>query len=148
MSGRSRLRRSSSMRRIGRRPTKHLICFRRQRSEGREAKPAIKMHRMKRMWTMYPFVWRNAQLAIQRRPAFANYKKRRPKAMRRRSANWPKPRLRTGRVRLTRRARTPRVCRTFETSRRRDVLSFKHHEEVACMPPDEADALLDCPLCQ
>ena len=35
------------------------------------------------------------------------------------------------------------VCRTFETSRRRDVLSFNHHTEVASLPPAEADALLD-----
>jgi hypothetical protein len=35
------------------------------------------------------------------------------------------------------------VCRKFETSRRREVLSFNHHREVAALPPDEADALLD-----
>ena len=35
------------------------------------------------------------------------------------------------------------VCRTFETSRRRDVLSFKHHAEVASLVPAEADTLLD-----
>ncbi len=33
------------------------------------------------------------------------------------------------------------VCRSFETSRRRDVLSFQHRREVAALPPDEADAL-------
>jgi hypothetical protein len=37
------------------------------------------------------------------------------------------------------------VCRAFplESSRRREHLSFKHHTEVAALPPDEADALLD-----
>jgi hypothetical protein len=35
------------------------------------------------------------------------------------------------------------VCRSFETSRRRELLSFRHHAEVAALPPDEADALLD-----
>lgn len=35
------------------------------------------------------------------------------------------------------------VSRQFETSRRREVLSFKHHREVASLPADEADALLD-----
>jgi hypothetical protein len=35
------------------------------------------------------------------------------------------------------------VCRKFETSRRREDLTFKHHREVAALPPDEADALLD-----
>jgi N6-adenosine-specific RNA methylase IME4 len=35
------------------------------------------------------------------------------------------------------------VCRAFETSRRRDVLSFKHHREAAALPAPEADALLD-----
>ncbi len=35
------------------------------------------------------------------------------------------------------------VCRSFETSLRRDVLSFQHRREVAALPPDEADALLD-----
>jgi hypothetical protein len=34
------------------------------------------------------------------------------------------------------------VCRAFETSRRREDLSFQHHAEVAALPPDEADALL------
>ena len=32
-----------------------------------------------------------------------------------------------------------RVAREFETSRRRDLLSFQHHREVAALPPDEAD---------
>jgi hypothetical protein len=33
------------------------------------------------------------------------------------------------------------VARAFETSRRRDVLSFEHHREVRKLPPPEADAL-------
>ena len=36
-----------------------------------------------------------------------------------------------------------RVARDFETSRRRDLLSFQHHLEVAALPPDEANAMLD-----
>jgi hypothetical protein len=35
------------------------------------------------------------------------------------------------------------VCRKFETSRRREDLTFNHHREVAALAPDEADALLD-----
>lgn len=35
------------------------------------------------------------------------------------------------------------VCRQFETSRRRELLSFTHHAEVTGLPPDKADALLD-----
>lgn len=35
------------------------------------------------------------------------------------------------------------VSRAFEMSRRRDVLSFSHHAEVAAIPAAEADALLD-----
>jgi N6-adenosine-specific RNA methylase IME4 len=35
------------------------------------------------------------------------------------------------------------VSRAFETSRRREVLSFTHHAEVAALEPAEADALLD-----
>ena len=35
------------------------------------------------------------------------------------------------------------VCRSFETSLRRDVLSFQYRGEVAALPPDKADALLD-----
>jgi len=35
------------------------------------------------------------------------------------------------------------VCRAFETSRRREVLSFAHHAEVAGLPTEEADVLLD-----
>jgi hypothetical protein len=36
------------------------------------------------------------------------------------------------------------VTRAFlETSRRREVLSFSHHREVASLPPSEADLLLD-----
>jgi hypothetical protein len=34
------------------------------------------------------------------------------------------------------------VSRRFETSRRRDLLPFAHHEEVAALPPADADALL------
>lgn len=32
----------------------------------------------------------------------------------------------------------PRVLRAFETSRRREVLTFKRHAEVAALPPAEA----------
>jgi Domain of unknown function (DUF4326) len=35
------------------------------------------------------------------------------------------------------------VCRKFDTSRRREVLSFEHHREVLSLPIDEADRLLD-----
>lgn len=35
------------------------------------------------------------------------------------------------------------VARAFETSRRREVLSFKHHSEVAALSVDKADELLD-----
>lgn len=35
------------------------------------------------------------------------------------------------------------VCRSFESSRRREALTFTHHLEVAALPPKEADALLD-----
>src|SRR5438045_3362810 len=35
------------------------------------------------------------------------------------------------------------VCRQFETSRRREVLSFTHHREVAALEPARADELLD-----
>jgi hypothetical protein len=35
------------------------------------------------------------------------------------------------------------VCRSFETSRRREALTFTHHLEVAALPPKEADMLLD-----
>jgi hypothetical protein len=35
------------------------------------------------------------------------------------------------------------VCRSFETSRRREALTFSHHAEVAALPPKEADGLLD-----
>ncbi len=35
------------------------------------------------------------------------------------------------------------VCKAFTTSRRREVLGFSHHVEVADLPSDEADALLD-----
>lgn len=35
------------------------------------------------------------------------------------------------------------VCRAFETSRRREGVSWSHHAEVAALPPADADALLD-----
>jgi hypothetical protein len=35
------------------------------------------------------------------------------------------------------------ACKAFETVRRRTDLSFKHHAEVAALPPSDADALLD-----
>jgi len=35
------------------------------------------------------------------------------------------------------------VARAFETSRRRDVLSFSHHKEVASLAREDADRLLD-----
>ena len=35
------------------------------------------------------------------------------------------------------------VSRKVETSRRRDVLTFNHHAEVAGVLPSEADALLE-----
>lgn len=35
------------------------------------------------------------------------------------------------------------VCRSFETSRRRDTLSFSHHAEVAALDPTKADELLE-----
>src|SRR5215472_3499027 len=35
------------------------------------------------------------------------------------------------------------VARAFETSRRRDVLSFSHHREVALLTPEDADRWLD-----
>lgn len=34
------------------------------------------------------------------------------------------------------------VCRAFETSRRHEHLSFTHHQEVAALPPEDADKLL------
>jgi hypothetical protein len=34
------------------------------------------------------------------------------------------------------------VARAFETSRRREVVSFSHHAEVAALPKDQADELL------
>jgi hypothetical protein len=42
------------------------------------------------------------------------------------------------------------VARAFETSRRRDVLAFSHHREVALLSPEDADRWLDWaeePLC-
>jgi N6-adenosine-specific RNA methylase IME4 len=38
------------------------------------------------------------------------------------------------------------VCRKFTTSRRREVLSFKHHAVVAALPPADADRLLDAAM--
>lgn len=35
------------------------------------------------------------------------------------------------------------VAKRIETYRRREVLSFSHHAEVAALPPEQADALLD-----
>lgn len=35
------------------------------------------------------------------------------------------------------------VCQKFETSRRREVLSFRHHKEVAALPTEWQDELLD-----
>lgn len=35
------------------------------------------------------------------------------------------------------------VCRSFEPSRRRDDVSWSHHVEVAALPAEEADALLN-----
>ena len=35
------------------------------------------------------------------------------------------------------------VCGRFETSRRREALSFSHHAEVASLPAESADGLLD-----
>jgi len=35
------------------------------------------------------------------------------------------------------------VCRKFETCRRRQVVGFFHHAEVAALPPEEADRLLN-----
>ncbi|WP_260482368.1 hypothetical protein [Sphingomicrobium flavum] len=35
------------------------------------------------------------------------------------------------------------VARQFETSRRLDALTFAHHAEVAPLPPEQADELLD-----
>jgi hypothetical protein len=34
------------------------------------------------------------------------------------------------------------VARAFEPSRRHEVVSFAHHQEVAALPPEQADALL------
>ena len=35
------------------------------------------------------------------------------------------------------------VCRRFDPSRRHDKVSFAHHQEVASLPPDRADELLE-----
>ena len=50
--------------------------------------------------------------------------------------NWQGPSFQTC-------ANAASVCRAFETSRRREVLSFGHHAEVAALDVKEADWLLD-----
>jgi hypothetical protein len=50
--------------------------------------------------------------------------------------NWQGPSFQTC-------ANAASVCRAFETSRRREVLSFAHHAEVAALDAKEADRLLD-----
>src|SRR3982074_689971 len=50
--------------------------------------------------------------------------------------NWQGPSFQTC-------ANAASVCRAFETSRRREVLSFGHHAEVAALGVKEADRLLD-----
>jgi hypothetical protein len=50
--------------------------------------------------------------------------------------NWQGPSFQTC-------ANAASVCRAFETSRRREVLSFGHHAEVAALDVKEADQLLD-----
>ena len=50
--------------------------------------------------------------------------------------NWQGPSFQTC-------ANAASVCRAFETSRRREVLSFGHHAEVAALRVKEADRLLD-----
>ena len=50
--------------------------------------------------------------------------------------NWQGPSFQTC-------ANAASVCRAFETSRRREVLTFGHHAEVAALDVKEADRLLD-----
>jgi hypothetical protein len=50
--------------------------------------------------------------------------------------NWRGPSFQTC-------ANAASVCRAFETSRRREVLNFGHHAEVAALDVKEADRLLD-----
>jgi hypothetical protein len=50
--------------------------------------------------------------------------------------DWDGPRFQTS-------MNAAAICKAFETSRRREVLSFSHHAEVVALPPDQADALLD-----
>jgi hypothetical protein len=51
------------------------------------------------------------------------------------TAGWEGPKLQTC-------MNAASVVRAFpETSRRREVLTFNHHAEVAALPPEEADAL-------
>ena len=52
------------------------------------------------------------------------------------SPAWPGPSFQTC-------ANAASVCRAFETSRRREVLTFGHHAEVSALEPKEADRLLD-----
>ncbi|MBV9680225.1 MAG: hypothetical protein JO046_00425 [Solirubrobacterales bacterium] len=52
------------------------------------------------------------------------------------SEDWDGPSLQTC-------ANAAAVCRAFETSRRREALTFRHHAEVAGLALDEADRLLD-----
>jgi hypothetical protein len=52
------------------------------------------------------------------------------------SDDWPGPSFTTC-------MNIPSVCRRFETDRRREVLRFGHHREVASLPPAETDELLD-----
>jgi N6-adenosine-specific RNA methylase IME4 len=52
------------------------------------------------------------------------------------AADWDGPALQTC-------ANAGMVARAFETSRRREVLSFSHHVEVAGLAPADADRLLD-----
>jgi len=49
---------------------------------------------------------------------------------------WPGPAYQTC-------ANAAAVCRAFEISRRRETLSFSHHEAVAALAPAEQDRLLD-----
>jgi hypothetical protein len=50
--------------------------------------------------------------------------------------NWQGPSFQTC-------ANAASVCRAFQTSRRREVLTFAHHAEVAALDVKEADRLLD-----
>lgn len=50
--------------------------------------------------------------------------------------DWEGPRFQTC-------ANAALVCRAFETSRRREVVSFTAHSEVAVLPPEWQDKVLD-----